>query len=262
MQEGREYSSTGNVHPKPNSSDDEDEYEDLINDTSHDHDHNETYVIQVPKDQIYRVPPPENAIFAEQKRTAVPQTKSMFSVNCILLSALILLLVIAFITGICLAVADKADPTFRVHRMHVATKGKGNRKQHEFDFTLRSKNANNHAVILFEKGGKASLSYRDYKPLAKGEFPTSKQDTDSSEYTKLKLVSGSGKTFPKVIQKSMNGTSHTAIKLLLGFNVPLRFKVGVFPVKSKILSIACNVKVKRLINRVRILSQDCDYSTS
>ncbi|KAF5784648.1 hypothetical protein HanRHA438_Chr10g0431961 [Helianthus annuus] len=258
--EGREHTSTGNVHPnhhiKPNSDDDE-EYEDLL-DTNPD----ETYVIQVPKDQIYRVPPPENAIFAEQKRVAVPATKSMFSAKCMLLSIVILLLVIGLITGLCLSMTDKKDPTFRVHRVHVTTKGKGKDKQHEFDFTLKSKNTNGHAVILFGKGGKASLSYRDTRSLAKGPFPTFKQDTNSLKYERLKLISGSGKTLPKVIQKSMNGTSHKAIKLLLGFNVPLSFKVGVFSVKSKMLSIACNVKVKRLTKRARILTQDCDYSTS
>ncbi|KAK1435485.1 hypothetical protein QVD17_01249 [Tagetes erecta] len=257
--EGRDDSSTGSVYPnhhiKPNSDDDKEEYKDLL-DT-----YDETYVIQVPKDQIYRVPPPENAIFAEQRRNAVPATKSAFSIKCMLLTALVLSLIVIFITGICLTVADKDDPTFRVHRIYVTTKGKAKHKQHAFDFTLRSKNTNNHAVISFDKGGKASLSFGD-RSLAKGQFPMFKQESDSLKYAKLKLVSGSGKTLPKAIQKSMNGTSHTSIKLLLGFNVPLRFKVGVFRVKRKTLSIVCNVKVKRLINRARILSQDCDYSTS
>ncbi|KAL8226355.1 hypothetical protein R6Q57_016187 [Mikania cordata] len=255
--EGREYSSTGDVHSnhyiKPNS-DEEDEYEDLL-DTR-----DKTYVIQVPKDQIYRVPPPENAIFAEQRRAVVPKRKTT---NCLLLSILALSLIIILITTICLTIADKADPTFRVHRIRVTRKGKGksNDKQHEFDFTLRSKNTNQRAVIMFQNGGKASLSFNE-KPLAKCRFPTSKQDADSLEYITLKLVGGSGKTLPKVIRKSINGTSNTPIKLLLGFNVPLSFKVGVFPVKSKSLSIVCNVKVKRLTNRARILTQDCDYSTS
>lgn len=256
--EGRDDSSTGGVYPNhhiKSNSDDEEEYKDLLETND------ETYVIQVPKDQVYRVPPPENAIFAEQRRNAVPATKSVFSINCMLLSVLVLSLIITFITGICLTVADKDDPTFRVHRIYVTTKGKGKHKQHAFDFTLRSKNTNGHAVVSFDKGGKASLSYGD-RSLAKGQFPMFKQDTDSLKYAKLKLVSGSGKKLPKAIEKSMNGTSHTSIKLLLGFNVPLRFKVGVFRVKSKTLSITCNVRVKRLINRARILSQDCDYSTS
>ncbi|KAK9072140.1 hypothetical protein SSX86_008572 [Deinandra increscens subsp. villosa] len=259
--EGRESSSsTGNLHPnhhiKPNSDDEDELFEDLLDSRD-----DETYVIQVPKDQIYRVPPPENAIFADQKRAAAAPKANRS--NRVLVSVLVLLLLIAFILGICLAVADKADPTFRIHRIHVTTRGaKGKEsRQHEFDVTLRSKNTNDHTVIAFQKGGKALLWFR-HRSLAKCRFPVSEQGTDSLEYMKLKLVSGSEKALPKVIRKSMNGTSNTSIKLSLGFNVPLRFKVGVFPVKSKRLSIVCNVKVKRLTNRARILTQDCDYSAT
>ncbi|GJU99096.1 hypothetical protein Tco_1328367 [Tanacetum coccineum] len=82
--EGREYSSTGNVYPghiRPNSDDEEEE--DLVSTQD------ETYMIQVPKDQIYRVPPLENAIFVEQRRIAVTERESRFTLHCMLLCILV-----------------------------------------------------------------------------------------------------------------------------------------------------------------------------
>ncbi|XP_071693192.1 NDR1/HIN1-like protein 13 [Rutidosis leptorrhynchoides] len=258
--EGREYSSTdddddvySNHHVNLNS-DDEEEH-DLLDSNDG------TYVIQVPKDQIYRVPPPENAIFAEARRIAVPGKKSRCTANCIMLNLLILTLLIILIIGITLTIVDKEDPHFRIRHVNVTTQGKGKQKQHEFNFTLRSKNTNGHSVVIFEKGGNTVLSFRD-RHVAKGKFPSFEQDTDSLEIMKLKLVSGSGKTLPKMIGNSINGTSNAPIKLSLGYSVPLRFKVGLFTVKSKKLSMVCNLKVKRLSKHTKILSQDCDYSIS
>nr|XP_043608878.1 NDR1/HIN1-like protein 13 [Erigeron canadensis] len=256
--EGREYSSTDDIYSENHnviSSSDDEEEDDLLDS------YNGTYVIQVPKDQIYRVPPPENAIFAEARRIAVPEKTICFSLKCVLLYALILSLIITFITGISLAIADTNDPIFRIRRIHVTTKGKGDNKHHEFEFTLRSKNTNNRAVLSFKKGGKVSLSYRERR-IAKAKFPSFEQDTNSFESMNLELESGSGRRLPKVVQKSINGTSYAPIRLSLGFNVPLSFNVGVFTVKSKKLSIVCNLKVNRLGKYTRILSQDCDYSTN
>ncbi|XP_024976184.1 NDR1/HIN1-like protein 13 [Cynara cardunculus var. scolymus] len=258
--EGREYSSHGNTdraynnhHIQPPSSDDEEE-SDLLPE------HNSTYVIQVPKDQIYRIPPPENAIVAERYRITVPERKSCITWSCIMTFVLMVLLFIGFITCISLAVADKQDPGFRVRHIRVTTKGKGQKKEHEFHFTLRSKNENDRADIYFLKGGRSSLTFRE-RTIAKGRFPAMEQDSDSLENLKLKLISGSEKKLPMEIKKSLNGTFHRPIKLTLKFEAPVRFQVGAFPVKDKKLSIVCNLKVNKLTKNARVLSQDCDYAT-
>ncbi|KAI3672428.1 hypothetical protein L6452_38516 [Arctium lappa] len=258
--EGREYSSDGNNnaynnnhHIQPPTSDDEEEF-DLLPEN------HGTYVIQVPKDQIYRVPPPENAIVAERYRITVPERKSCITWSCIMTFVLLSLLFIGFITCVSLAVSDKQDPGFRVRHIRVTTKGKGDKKEHEFHFTLRSKNDNDRADIHFLKGGRSSLSYRD-RTIARGRFPALEQDSESLENMKLNLTSGSEKKLPKEIQKSLKGTFHRPIKLALKFDAPVRFQVGVFPVKNKKLSIVCNLKVNKLTKNARVLSQDCDYAT-
>ena len=176
---------------------------------------------------------------------------------------LISLLFIGFITLISLTVADKHDPGFKVRHIRVTTtKLKGNRKEHEFHFTLRSKNDNDRAAIHFLKGGRSSLIFRE-STIAKGRFPAMEQDSESLENMKLNLsVNGPEKKLPKEIKKSLNGEFRRPIKLALKFDAPVRFKVGVFPVKNKKLSIVCNLKVNKLTKNARILSQDCDYATN
>ncbi|KAJ4966248.1 hypothetical protein NE237_018097 [Protea cynaroides] len=62
-----------------------------------------TYVVQVPKDQIYRIPPPENAAYLQRLKSNQNQPKKSSFCSCIvyiLLVIFILALVLLLILGI------------------------------------------------------------------------------------------------------------------------------------------------------------------
>ncbi|CAI9259514.1 unnamed protein product [Lactuca saligna] len=62
-----------------------------------------TYVVQVPKDRIYRTPPPENALIVERYRNS-PAKKQSNCVKYLLISIAIIVLLLGFIGGIMLVV--------------------------------------------------------------------------------------------------------------------------------------------------------------
>lgn len=222
-----------------------------------------TYVVQVPKDSIYRTPPPENAEIAERRRNAPTQKPARGRIKCVLLSIIILVIFSGIICGIILVVITKDDPRFRIERVRVTTKGKSRQQKHEFDITLETRNPNAHTIILFDTHGKTSLSFKD-KKFAKGKFPSSKQEPKNSKDVTLTLMSSSNKKLPIEIRKSMNETnakSPNDVEILLEVRVPVKMKFGTIDMKSKTLSMLCHFKVNNLGKNSRILCQDCDYST-
>ncbi|PNY08438.1 late embryogenesis abundant hydroxyproline-rich glycoprotein [Trifolium pratense] len=56
-----------------------------------------TYVVRVPKDQIYRVPPPENARIAEQHRSA-PRRETN-GTHCCCIAFIVFFLAVAILIG-------------------------------------------------------------------------------------------------------------------------------------------------------------------
>nr|XP_043614612.1 NDR1/HIN1-like protein 13 [Erigeron canadensis] len=222
-----------------------------------------TYVVQVPKDQIYRTPPPQNALIAEQRSKAPTIRNSSGRVKCVLISIIIFLLVLGIIFGIILGVIKKDDPRFRVERIRVTSKGKTRQQKHQIDITLESTNPNAQTIIIFDNNGKSSLSFKD-KKFANGKFPSSKQDPKNSKDIKLTLMSSSNSKLPLEIRKSMNATnvkSQKNVEILLEFRVRVKMKFGKLEMKSKTLSTLCHFKVNNLAKNSRVLSQNCDYST-
>ncbi|KAI3807789.1 hypothetical protein L1987_23723 [Smallanthus sonchifolius] len=222
-----------------------------------------TYVIQVPRDSIYRTPPPENALLVERHRNAPTKKPSSGPIKYVLISLIILKIFLGIMLWIIFVVVKKDDPRFRIERVYVNTKGKTRQQKHEFNITLASKNPNAHTIILFDDHGKTSLSFKD-KKFAKGKFPSSKQDPKNSKDVKLTITSFSNTKLPQEIRTSMNETSKRTqkhVEILLEFRVPVKMKIGILEVKSKTLSMLCHFKVNNLVKNSRILSQDCDYST-
>ncbi|CAL9064530.1 unnamed protein product [Musa banksii] len=82
-----------------------------------------TYVVRVPKDQVYRVPPPENAKLAEryrnQNRSRRRGSPCLSCLKWILGVAFLVLLLIVAVTVIFFVVVRPGAPTFTVQRLFV-----------------------------------------------------------------------------------------------------------------------------------------------
>lgn len=127
-----------------------------------------TYVVQVPKDQIYRVPTPEHAAFAEHQRKLQPGGKrSPCSCLCVMISTVVVIpLVLAIIGGLCIGLIKKDNPNILVD--HVLVKNHTPPHHPGYDITLGCKNPNQHTSIFYGQNGDASLSFRS-KEIATGK---------------------------------------------------------------------------------------------
>ncbi|KAF2568287.1 hypothetical protein F2Q70_00027649 [Brassica cretica] len=111
----------------------------------------ETYVVQVPRDQVYWTPPPEHAKF-----------------------------IIGAITLILHLVFNPTLPVFAVKRLTV--------KPSNIKITLRAENptSNMRVSYMMEKTGMISLTYKN-KSLGRGKFPKMSQAASGSDNVNVKL---------------------------------------------------------------------------
>ncbi|KAK9096684.1 hypothetical protein Sjap_022181 [Stephania japonica] len=174
--------------------------------------HSTTYIVQVPKDQVYRVPPPENALIAERCRTNPNKSRKPLSSLCkfFVVLAIFIAAVIIIILVFYLALTAK-DPTFRVE--HIVTKSirktspnpsHGHIPGDMFHVyvSLRSKNPNHHMSINYDEGREGWLTFRKRK-IAKGESKTLHQASNDSAVLVIDFISVAGATLPGETNKKI-----------------------------------------------------------
>lgn len=86
--------STTNDQPNPNPHDQHFHHNNTITNDDQSAFRSGTYVVQIPKDQIYRFPPPENALHAQQRNIDSNQKKRACMSCCLCFALLAAILVI------------------------------------------------------------------------------------------------------------------------------------------------------------------------
>ncbi|XWS29511.1 hypothetical protein CRYUN_Cryun24cG0035300 [Craigia yunnanensis] len=225
-----------------------------------------TYVVQVPKDQIYRVPPPENARVVESYRKAALQVKNKKRPCRIYLIWIpIVLVVIGLMIGAALTViyhsfTPKA-PVFSVSKLHV--------KQHKdgspptYDVTLKLKNPNEKMGIKYGSvADDAALTFRT-KTLGFGQIPSLYQNSGGSNIVHIKLDGPEDQSVPPNVQRSMNDKKPKhQISLELNFNSPLLLNVWILKMWRRDMDVKCHIRVSTMGIGTKILKQDCKTKLS
>lgn len=215
-----------------------------------------SYVVQVPKDQIFCVPPPENAVLAERHGNPFRSNKGKKPRRprcclCICVSVVLLVLVLALIAAFVYVLLTPKDPTFHVERVVVK-----NNTRPDYGITIRAKNSNEIVGIDYKAGGVASLSFKQ-RGIAKGKYPSFKQDSKKSTSFRVDFH-GSNIVLPKEIQKSMKSPKpKIKVSLSLKMDVHARIRVGALHYGSMKFVAACDFTVDTLAKNSRILSQKC-----
>ncbi|KAE8715783.1 hypothetical protein F3Y22_tig00110160pilonHSYRG00507 [Hibiscus syriacus] len=226
-----------------------------------------TYVVQVPKDQIYRVPPPENDGIVNRYREAAKakgkKRKGNFC-NFFLLFVVVLLLLGVIVCGTLTSIYfifTPKSPSFSVAKLHVKQQKKGSPPT--YDVTLKAKNLNEKMGIQYEsdKDG-ASLDFW-IKNLGFGDFPGLKQEAGVSSNVKVKIRGLKSKTVPLSVQKSISDKkTKRQISLKLKLESPLVFNVWILKLWKRNLHVNCDFRVSTLAEGTRILSQKCKTEMS
>ncbi|XP_060185739.1 NDR1/HIN1-like protein 13 [Lycium barbarum] len=223
-----------------------------------------TYVVQIPRDQVYRVPPPENAKIVEEHRQPTSQKKRKCTCCCMVLAAL---LVIGIMIGIIVLIvhmlyAPKC-PEFSIANVHFKNvtlpqnghqKNKSPPQTHpQFEIDLKIVNVNERMDVAFGKGnnGKATLTFKKHE-IGQGKYPSISQKPKDSTNSHFNL--GVGK-LPGDIAKSLDDDKKP-IPLTLSIQAPMEITSWAKNLK-KDMTVTCDFDVESVKNKSKIKSEDC-----
>ncbi|KAL7143996.1 hypothetical protein ABFS83_08G228800 [Erythranthe nasuta] len=226
----------------------------------------ETYVVQIPRDQIYRVPPPEHALIVEtHKRNSSDQQKTCRRPICWILFPVFLLFAVVF-AAVMIARATlytPVPPEFTVTRVmgrNLAPPpkggGGGSHRQPEFDVTLRAKNPNARMSVSYLAGGQASLVFKS-KKIGKGAAVRSavRQEPGGGDVDFPVVLAGNGAALTAEIEKSLDGAAEKSMVLQIQAAAEMNSWARN---ERRDLKINCELKVKNsFMNKTKISFQDC-----
>ncbi|KAL5053464.1 hypothetical protein RYX36_034146 [Vicia faba] len=212
------------------------------------------YIVQFPKDQVYRVPPSENALIVERYRN-IPKNNDVTSrkfccccsLRCLLTIVTILITIFA-IVGIAIAILffifNPSGPTFSIN--HFGFKN-GTGPPH-YEISLRAKNPNQRLGIKYISS-EVSLIFDDNE-VGTGKFPTLlEQGKDAMTQFKVDV------TGKHPLPKRMK---NTPLDLELDMNLCTRITALKLSTWIMNADVVCKFKVNNLGSNTRILSQRCD----
>ena len=230
------------------------------------------YVVQVPKDKVFRVPPPENArLFDHYTRRAKRRRgRSCARVcACMLAGAVALAVLAAALAGVAYLVLRPKQPAYTVQALAVSgLDGLGNASSSSspvafspgFDATVRADNPNGRIGVRYEGGrSRVSVSY-DGVPLADGDgaWPAFYQGPRNVTVFVAK-AKGSGIRFSQRVRGQMAAAERLrSVPFDVDVEVPVRLQLGKVRTWAVPVRVHCTVTVDRLAADAKVVSRSCD----
>ncbi|KAK6125774.1 hypothetical protein DH2020_040485 [Rehmannia glutinosa] len=226
----------------------------------------ETYVVQIPRDQIYRVPPPEHARIYEHyhKRTSPNNHKTTTCRKTLCWAAAVPILLIAAAVIAVLAIRatlyNPTSPEFSVAAIQARNLDqpvKDHRHLPEFDVTLRAGNPNPRLFVSYKEGGEASLVFKNQK-IGQGQILSTVEQPPnggSADFPVVLYGNGPPPLSPEIKKSLIDGATEKS--MVVTIEVPMEINSWVRN-ERKDIKISCNFRVKNsLMNKTKISSQEC-----
>ncbi|XP_030456306.1 NDR1/HIN1-like protein 13 [Syzygium oleosum] len=217
-----------------------------------------TFVVQLPKDQIYRVPPPENAKLFERytrrgKRRGSPCC-------CIFLAIVALVLLVGAAAGLFYLILRPEPPKYAIEGVAISgiDLNATSAMSPEIGLTIRAVNPNNKIGVYYVGGSSVNMYYNDVR-LAGGTVPAMYQSPNS--YTMLNVtLAGSDVVLTSDSRRDLTaGQSQGSVPLRLKVKAPVKFKVGAVKTWKITVKLSCDVTVDKLTASAKVVHEDCDY---
>ncbi|CDP19130.1 unnamed protein product [Coffea canephora] len=221
-----------------------------------------TYVIQVPKDQIFSYPPPENASNFQKLSSRKPRRSCCRLCVCYTVFVLFLVIVAAAISaGVLYLVYRPKAPKYAV--LDVAIRGLNSTSTSamspEFDVSIRAENPNKKIGIYYLSGSEIQVSHGDVG-LSNGAWPVFYQPSKNVTVFQTALK-GSDVVLSDDVRLAMaNELREGNVPFRLNIKAPVKIKVGSVKTWKITVKVKCDVAVDALNQQSKIVSKDCDYS--
>ncbi|KAL3828648.1 hypothetical protein ACJIZ3_017450 [Penstemon smallii] len=221
-----------------------------------------TYVVQFPREQILRYPPPENAR-KFQNLTRRKNRRSCCRRCCCYTLCLLLLLIIAAAvsSGVLYFVFRFKSPKYTVTNLAINGMDVTSASpiSPRFDVTIRAENPNGKVGIYYLKDGAVRVFYNDVK-LSDGFLPAFYQPKNNVTAMQA-AVMGSDVVLGRNVRAQLRrAQSQRRVPFMVRVTAPVKIKVGSTKTWEITVKVKCDVVVDELNQGARIISNDCDYS--
>ncbi|XP_055809126.1 NDR1/HIN1-like protein 13 [Solanum dulcamara] len=227
----------------------------------------DTFVVQIPKDQVYRVPPPENAKIVENHTpNDNVQSKRKIGRRCcwILLGLLIFGIIIGVTIAIIHMLYIPKCPNFSIVGVNFKnvtdpnSRGHGQKNQQQehpkFEFDLKVSNVNERMDVSFGDG-KTNFVFKK-QDIGQGKYPSNSQRASGSNNVHFNLDVGSNGKLPSDLLKTLEDDKKKIVIMSLMIHVPMEIKSWVKNLK-KDLTITCDFDVEDLTKKAKIMPNEC-----
>ncbi|KAG6629540.1 hypothetical protein I3843_14G092100 [Carya illinoinensis] len=226
-----------------------------------------TYVIHVPKDQVYRVPPPENA----RRYKDLAGRGSRRSPCCLCLCwflalTAIFLVLVAAAAGIFYLVVKPESPKYSVNAIAirglnlstVTSSSSILTVSPELDVTVRADNPNDKIGIHYQKDSSVEIYYTDVK-LCNGALPAFYQPSNNVTVFQTALKGSRIELSSRVKSSLVEAQTRGNVPLELKIRAPVKIKVGSVKTWTITVKVDCDLTVDKLTAEAKIISNECDY---
>ncbi|CAN1337978.1 NDR1/HIN1-like protein 13 [Linum perenne] len=223
----------------------------------------ETYIVQVPKDQTFSVPPPEHANIIEQykkeneKKSIKGSNDGCCSPHCFsyMFGALMVIgMIVGLSIGLAHALIQPKLPIISIKSLHV-----NNPKLSivEFDATITVKDDGKMSISP-NGNGDVTLMYKNIE-IGSGKLHELRVGSGELKTVFLRLKAGlDKKKFPTVLNASMSDKKgKSPISVWLTMRIPVVMSVSGIMSQNKEIDVNCNLSVTSLGANKGVTSQKC-----
>ncbi|KAJ3668996.1 hypothetical protein LUZ60_010946 [Juncus effusus] len=221
------------------------------------------HVVQIPKDQVFKTPPPENArlqkIYAARMKNK--RNRSCFCIFRYLCSViLILVLVIAIAAGVFYLIYKPTIPKYTLSNLTVKNMNLSSSNTFtfspEFDATVTAENSNSKIGIDY-KGGSDINVYYDNVKFADGSWPEFYQPAKNVTVLVLPIKGSGIKLSVPMRDKMVSDEKNGNVPLNLNMKVPVRIKVAQFSTWTINVFVSCDVSLNTFGAGSKLVSKTC-----
>ncbi|CAN4092558.1 unnamed protein product [Withania somnifera] len=221
-----------------------------------------TYVVQVPKDQIYKYPPPENSRRYESLTKRKTRRSCCCRCLCFTFSILILLIIAIGITaGVLYLVYRPEAPKYTISNIIIKNFNftSSSKISPEFDISIRAENGNDKIGIYYRKVSSVKAVYAGVQ-LSTGVLPAFFQPANNVTVFQTALK-GSDVILGNAVKSTLrNEQSKGKVPFRVNIKVPVKIKMGAVQTWEITVKVNCDVTVDALTVKSKLVSKDCNYS--
>ncbi|KAK7300323.1 hypothetical protein RJT34_11166 [Clitoria ternatea] len=222
-----------------------------------------TYVIKIPKDQVYRVPPPENARRYDQYSRRKQSRNRCCCCFCWLIGLIFILVVLLGIAaGVFYLIFRPEAPNYTIDRIAIGginiTSPSAAAISPEFNVTVRADNPNDKIGIRYEADSSAEIFYNGVR-LCNGALPAFYQPSNNVTVFSTALR-GNGIELRSEDRKTLlEAQTKRSVPLIVKLRAPVKIKVGSVKTWKITVKVDCDVAVNELTAQAKLVSKHCNY---